>query len=144
MKVKHFLSALEHHRVHQAIKSAEEGNSGDIVLFITHKKVNGDPVTAAHAEFRKLRLGEAKDQNSLLIFVAPKSQQFGLVGGKAFHEKVGQAWWNDLSAVLIRHFKATDYTTGLVAAIEMIGVALKQHFPCATTDRTGQKDIVEE
>ena len=143
MKTKHFLSALEHDRVHAAIRSAEDGTSGDIVLFITHKKVT-DPLTVAHAEFRKLRLDAAAEKNSLLIFVAPKSQKFAVVGGTAFHEKVGQAWWDELSALLSRHFRATDYTGGMVAAIGQAGRALKQHFPCAAPDRTGQKDIVEE
>ncbi len=143
MKVKHFLSAVEHDRVHRAIRSAEDGTSGDIVLFITHKYVV-DPLAAAHAEFRKLRLDAAKDQNSLLIFVAPKSQKFAVVGGTVFHAKVGQAWWDELSALLTRHFKTTDYTGGMVAAIEQAGRALKQHFPCTDADRTGQKDIVEE
>jgi uncharacterized membrane protein len=143
MKVKHFLSALEHDRVHSAIKSAEAGTSGDIVLFITHKNV-ADPLAAAHAEFIKLRLDAAPDQDSLLIFLAPKSQKFAVVGGRAIHEKVGQAWWDELIALLTRHFKAAKYTDGMVAAIEMAGRALKQHFPCANPDRTGQKDIVEE
>lgn len=143
MKVKHFLSKLEHDRVHRAIRSAEEGTSGDIVLFITHRRV-ADPLPAANEEFRKLRLETATDKNSLLIFLAPKSQKFAMVGGTAFHEKVGQAWWDDLIGLLTRHFKAADYTNGLIAAIHQAGQALKHHFPANATDRTGQKDIVEE
>ena len=143
MKVKHFLSALEHDRVHQAIRSAEEGTSGDIVLFISHRNVT-DPLAAANHEFRKLRLETATDKNSLLIFLAPKSQKFAVVGGTAFHEKVGQAWWNDLIALLTRHFKESRYTDGMVEAIEVAGRALKTHFPATATDRTGQSDIVEE
>ncbi len=143
MKVKHFLSSVEHDRVHQAIRSAEDGTSGDIVLFISHRRV-ADPIAAANAEFRKLRLDAATDKNSLLIFVAPKSQKFAVVGGSALHEKVGQAWWNELIALLTRHFKAGDFTNGFVAAIEQAARAMKQHFPCTAPDRTGQKDIVEE
>jgi uncharacterized membrane protein len=143
MKVKHFLNTLEHDRVHQAIRSAEGETSGDIVLFITHRNVK-DPLPAADREFRKLRLETATDKNSLLIFLAPKSQKFAIVGGTALHEKVGQAWWNDLIALLTRYFKESLYTDGLVAAIEHAGKALQLHFPASTPDRTGQKDIVEE
>jgi len=143
MKVKHFLSKLEHDRVHQAIRAAEEGTSGDIVLFITQRKIS-DPLAAANDEFRKLRLETATDKNSLLILLAPKSQKFAVVGGTALHEKVGQAWWDELIGLLTRHFKAADYTNGLVAAIGQASRALKHHFPAKATDRTGQKDIVEE
>jgi uncharacterized membrane protein len=143
MKVKHFLSALEHDRVHRAIKSAEEGTSGDIVVYITHRKVE-DPLAEANREFRKLRLDAAADKNSLLILVAPKSQKFAFVGGTALHEKVGQAWWEELIALLTRYFREGSYTEGLIAAIEQAGRALQTHFPAGSTDRTGQKDIVEE
>ena len=143
MKVKHFLNALEHARVHQAIRSAEDGTSGDIVVYITHRRVS-DPLTAAHDEFRKLRLETAMDKNSLLIFVAPKSQKFAVVGGTALHDRVGQGWWDELSALLTRNFKEGLYTDGLIAALEEAGRVLKTHFPATTVDRTGQQDIVEE
>jgi uncharacterized membrane protein len=143
MKVKHFLSTLEHDRVHRAIRCAEEGASGEIVVFISRRKA-GDPLAAANHEFRKLRLETGKDQNSLLIFLAPKTQKFAVVGGAALHAKVGQAWWDELIALLTRHFKEGRYTDGLVATIEQAGRALKTHFPAGATDRTGQRDIVEE
>jgi uncharacterized membrane protein len=143
MRVKHFLSALEHQRIHEAIKSAEDGTSGDIVVYITPRHVR-ESLEAAHQEFLKLRLDGAKDQNSLLIFVAPKSQTFAVVGGPALHDKVGQRWWDELSELMTRHFKEARYTDGLIAAIERAGQALKTHFPSTSTDRTGQKDIVED
>ena len=143
MKIKHFLSALQHDQLHQAIRSAEEGTSGDIVLYISHKRVS-DPLAAANDEFRKLRLDAATAQNSLLIFLAPKTQKFAVVGGTALHDKVGQAWWDDFIARMTRDFKEARFMEGLVSAIELAGRSLKAHFPSSDTDRTGQKDIVEE
>jgi uncharacterized membrane protein len=142
MKVKHFLNSVEHNRVHRAIQSAEKGASGNIVVFISHRNVE-DPLAAANHEFRKLRLETARD-NSLLIFLAPQSQKFAVVGGAALHKKVGQTWWDELVALLTRHFKESRYTDGLVATIEQAGHALKTHFPSSAPDRTGQRDIVEE
>ena len=143
MKVKHFLSALEHKRIHEAIQSAEEGASGRIVLYLSHRNVV-DPLAAAHREFLKLKLETTTDKNNLLIFLAPKTQKFAVVGGTALHEKVGQAWWDDFIALLTRHFKEGRYTDGLVAALEQAGRALKTHFPAGSPDRTGRRDIVEE
>ncbi|MCE0523245.1 MAG: TPM domain-containing protein [Methylacidiphilales bacterium] len=143
MKVKQFLNSVEHARVHQAIRSAEEGTSGDIVVFISHRHVK-EPLDAANREFRKLRLDAAGHDNSMLIFLAPKSQKFAVVGGGALHQKVGQGWWHELVELLTRHFKESRFTDGLVATIERAGGALKTHFPATATDRTGQRDIVEE
>ena len=143
MKFKHFLNGLEHQRVHHAIRTAEEGTSGDIVLYITHRAVS-DPVTAADKQFRKLRLETATYKNSLLIFLSPKSQKFAIVGGTALHEKLGQTGWDQLVGILTRHFKEGRYTDGLIAAIEEAGRHLKIHFPAIAPDRTGQHDILEE
>jgi uncharacterized membrane protein len=143
MKLGHFFSKLEHDRIHRAIHAAELGTSGDIVLYISRRETE-DPLAAANREFRKLKLETAREENSFLIFLAPKSQKFAAVGGTALHEKVGQAWWDELAAVMTRHFKAHQYTDGLLAAIKQAGQALKTHFPAKAVNRAGQRDIVEE
>jgi uncharacterized membrane protein len=143
MKIKHFLSTVEHDRVHQAIHSAEQETSGRIVLVISHRKV-ADPLASANDEFKKMKLETATDKNSLLIFVAPKSQKFAVVGGTALHDKVGQPWWDALIATLTRHFKAARYTDGILATIDQAGIAMKTHFPATASDRTTEKDIIEE
>jgi uncharacterized membrane protein len=143
MKIKHFLSSVDHDRIHQAIKSAEQGTSGDIVLFISHRKVE-DPLAAANDQFKKLGLETAANRDSLLVFLAPRTRKFAVIGGTALHDKLGQPWWNELVAILTRHFKEGRYTEGLLAALEKAGQALKVHFPDNAPDRTGQRDIVEE
>ena len=142
MKAKHFFNKLEHERITSAIKSAEAGTSGDIVLFITHRTIN-DALAAAHTVFTRRHLEKAADDDSLLFFIAPKSHTFAVIGGKALHDRVGQAWWDALSALLQRHFKAEDYTGGLVAAIEVAGQALKEHFPSNGVNQTGPSGIVD-
>ncbi len=129
--------------MHEAIRAAEEANSGDIVVFITRRHVS-DALAEAKKEFEKLHLQQAVDHNSFLILLAPRSQTFAVIGGTALHEKVGQAWWNALIELLTRHFKAGRYTEGLVAAIDRAGEALKTHFPAEKVDRQGQADILEE
>ena len=66
------------------------------------------------------------------------------MGGTALHDKVGQAWWDELIALLTRHFKEGRYTDGLVAAIERRAARSRPTFPASGPDRTGQRDIVEE
>ena len=143
MKPKHFLKHVEHDRILRAIHAAEQGTSGDIVLYITHQHID-DALLAANAEFQRLKLDAATVRNSLLIFVAPESQTFAVVGGPALHDKVGQTWWNELVALLRAHFNAGDFTGGLIAAINRAGDAMRKHFPAQSVDRTGQHDIIEE
>ena len=63
MTTHHFLTHLEHERIHAAIKRAEKGTSGDIVVFITHKKAP-DALAAAQEVFqRRHHKGLAKDNS---------------------------------------------------------------------------------
>jgi uncharacterized membrane protein len=138
-----FVDQIDHDRVHAAIKSAEEGNSADIVLYISHRAAP-EPLPAAHAVFSKLKLDRAKDDNSLLIFISPKSRTFAAIGGQALHVKVGQAWWDEMVAKLTSHFKQGRFTDGLLEILAEAGDALRKHFPAKEADRTGQVDIVED
>ena len=138
-----FIDQIDYERVHAAIKAAEEGNSADIVLYISHRKAP-EPLPAAQAVFTKLKLDRAKDDNSLLIFISPKSRTFAAVGGTALHAKVGQAWWDDMVGTLTTHFKQGQFTAGLLAILAHAGEALRHHFPAEGADRAGQADIVEE
>ena len=143
MKTKHFHKAIDQGRVLQAIRDAEEGSTGDIVLLITHKKVE-DPLAEANKTFQKLNLNAASDKNSVLILLAPESRKFAFVSGPALHEKVGHAWWNGITSILSQHFKEKRYNEGLLAALEKVGSALKTHFPSSVPlDRSGQQDIME-
>ncbi len=143
MKTKHFLSNIEHALVHDAIRKAEAGTSGDIVVYITHKAAP-DALAAAQEVFTRRHLEKSAHDNSLLIFLSPLSQTFAVVGGKALHEAVGQAWWDELAGVLRTHFRTSYFTEGLVESIKKAGHALQQHFPADHVDRAGQSDIVEE
>jgi uncharacterized membrane protein len=143
VKTKHFLNKLEHGLIHRAITEAERDTSGDIVVYISHKTAP-DALAAAQEVFAQRKLEKASDDNNLLFYLAPRSQTFAAVGGKALHDRVGQAWWDELVGLLGNHFRDGKFTDGLVAAIDRAGHALRRHFPAANTDRTGQSDIVEE
>ncbi len=143
MTTRHFLNYLEHERIHAAIKRAEKGTSGDIVVFITHKKAP-DALAAAQEVFRRRHLkGSAKD-NTLLIFLSPPSRTFAVVGGQALHDAVGQEWWEELAGMMRTHFRTRYYSEGLESAVNFAGEALRHYFPAEDVDRTGQADIVEE
>jgi uncharacterized membrane protein len=141
MKARYFLSRIEHREIHEAIRAAEEGTSGDIVLYITHRRM-ADALAAAHQAFKKSC--RKKPETSLLIFVSPLAHTFAIVGGDAVHDKMGQPWWESLTGILESRFKSEQFTTGLIEVIAEMGSALKNNFPAPTTDRRGERDIVED
>jgi uncharacterized membrane protein len=84
MKPRHFLKQLEHDRIVSAIADAEKNTSGQIRVLVSHRKID-DPVAAAGKEFQRLGLQRTPYRNAALIFVAPRSHRFAVIGDQAVH-----------------------------------------------------------
>ena len=143
MKTKHFLAQVDHDRLHRVIQAAENGTSARIVVYITHQGIT-DPLTKAHAVFRKMKLETEAERTGFLLFLAPKTQKFAVLGGTALHEKFGQSWWDGITRVVTSHFKEGNFTEGLLAAIQMAGLEFQQHFPSKRAHLPTENDIVED
>lgn len=142
MKLRHFLDQIEHDHIHRAIQAAEENTAGRIVVYVGHRRV-ADPLAEAHRLFRKLALESGPEKAGLLLFVAPKTRKFAVLGGQALHEKLGQEWWDRLAEMMGKDFREGRYTAGLLAAIGEAGRVLHAHFPAGPRSSRGP-DIIEE
>src|SRR5437667_913345 len=133
MRTKEFLSKLEHDRIVKAIRDAESKTSGQIRVFIQRGKVDIDPLMAAQKKFHRLGMHKMPERNAVLIFVAPRTHKFAVVGDKAIHEKCGEAFWQRLVDGMREHFRNEKISNALVEAIEETGKALAPHFPKRAT-----------
>ncbi len=91
----------------------------------------GNVEKTAGKAFRRLGMENTADRNGVLIFLVPSRKRFAILGDMGIHEKVGQAFWNDVSACLSAHFRKGAFTEGLVEGIRMVGDRLATHFPSA-------------
>ena len=123
-----FLSQVDHDRIVAAIAAAEARTSGQIRVHIHHRPVR-DPIAAAKKVFEKLGMTKTAEKNGALIFVAPKSKNFSILGDAGIHEKCGEHFWTGAAAEMSRLFGEGDFTGGIVATIEKLGDALAAHFP---------------
>ncbi|HTB79297.1 MAG TPA: TPM domain-containing protein [Opitutaceae bacterium] len=128
MKPAHFLKQLEHDRIVAAIASAEKKTSGEIRVLVSHREV-ADPVAAAEKAFLRLKMQNTPHRNAVLIFVAPRSRRFAVIGDQAVHEKCGEAFWSELTAAMTDHFKSGHFTDGLLHGIARAGELLAAYFP---------------
>ena len=71
----------------------------------------------------------------VLIFIAPKSQNFALYADIAAHGKVGQPALERLSKEMGEHFKRSGYTEGIVHVLQSLASTLAEHFPIQPDDR---------
>jgi uncharacterized membrane protein len=133
MRTKEFLSKLEHDRILQAIREADSKTSGEIRVFIQRGKVADDPLVAAQKRFRRLGMHKNRQQNDILLWVAPRVHKFAIVGDKAIHQKCGEELWQRLIEGMREHFRKEKFSDALVDAIRAAGEALAFHFPKRST-----------
>jgi uncharacterized membrane protein len=143
MRHRKFVSALVHERIHAAIHAAEMKSSGEIRVMISHKPAP-DPVATAQRAFLQLGMQQTRHRNAVLIFVAPRSRTFAVIGDEAMHAKCGDEFWRELAGTMAGHFKRGEFTEGLLHGIDRAGELLAAHFPHEPDDRNELPDDVIE
>jgi uncharacterized membrane protein len=134
---------IDHDRVVAAIAAAERLTSGEIRVTIARHEVD-NPVAAAQAYFSKMGMAKSPHRNGILIFVAPSSRKFAVIGDRAVHEKCGDAFWAALTEAMGVHFRSGDFTAGIVHGVERAGELLAKHFPRSVGDPAAGKPEATE
>jgi uncharacterized membrane protein len=143
MRHRKFISQLAHEQIHAAIHAAEEKSSGAIRIMVSHQAAP-NPVATAQEAFLRLGMQATKHRNAVLIFVAPRSRTFAIIGDEAVHAKCGNGFWRELAAAMSGHFKRGDFTDGLLHGINRAGELLAEHFPPEPDDKNELPDEVIE
>jgi uncharacterized membrane protein len=128
MQPRAFHKHLEHDRIVAAIRDTERKTTGEIRVTVSSKHVE-DAVAAAQIEFLRLGMNHSKDRNGVLIFVAPRSHKFAVIGDEAVHAKCGDAFWRQLAEAMTGYFRKSEFTPGIVHGVQTAGELLAQHFP---------------
>jgi uncharacterized membrane protein len=123
-----FLFRLKQKHVMQAIAAAEARTSGEIRVYVTHKKCT-DPLVEGRVQFDKIGMMNTKHRNAVLLFIAPRSSNFAVIGDRGVHEKCGDAFWREVADAMSSELRTGNLTDALVHAVEKAGALLAQHFP---------------
>ena len=137
-----FVEKLNDKEIAEAIRQAELKTSGEIRVFITRHPVE-TPVSVAQTHFLELGMDKTRDRNGVLIFVAPATHKFAVIGDEAVHKKCGDAFWAALSEEMSSYFKEGHFNRGLLHAVSKAGSLLAEHFPRRKDDINELPDKVE-
>jgi uncharacterized membrane protein len=141
MHPKHFLGRIDEPRVVAAIRAAEQSSSGEIRVFVSEKQVDG-VVDEAKVHFLRLGMEKTRARNGVLIYIAPRSRNFAIVGDVGVHERCGDRFWQEIASGMESHLKKERYTEALILAIERVGAVLAAHFPHQPDDRNELPDDI--
>jgi uncharacterized membrane protein len=138
MKTDTFLKTLDNDRIVAAILDAESRSLGEIRVHVTNQPTT-EVEAAARAQFEKLDMTKTALRNGVLIYVAPVSQKFAVIGDAGIHERCGPTFWTDITGAMEADFRAGRFTDGIVKGVKEAGDALARYFP-----REGSKPDVNE
>ena len=141
MKHQHFITQLDEQRIVSAIHEAERKTSGEIRVFISHKKI-GDPLATAQQEFVRLGMPNTHERNGVLIFVAPRTHKFAVIGDAGVHARCGADFWRQVTEEMTAYFKKGDFTQGVLHGVCKTGALLAQHFPHRPDDQNELPDDI--
>ena len=142
MRTKEFLSKLE--RIVHAIRDAESKTSGAIRVYVQRGQLSVDPLIVAQKKFQRLGMHKTRERNAVLIFVAPRSHKFAVVGDKTIHEKCGEQFWQHVVDGMRVHFQNEKFSHALTEAINEVGNVLATHFPRTSANANELPDDVIE
>lgn len=140
-KVEDFLTASEEQRIIAAIRAAERLTSGEIRVHLEAVCPN-DAYTRAQEIFHVLKMDNTKEENGILLYLAIESRKFAVIGDRGIHLKVHDAFWTRVKGVMEVRFRESEYATGLIDGINMVGEQLATFFPWDVNDTNELPDEI--
>ncbi len=135
MHPKDFHDRIDQGRLIAALAGAERTTAGKIYVYVSHRHVT-DALEEARRRFAKLGLSRLHEHRATaLIYLAPRTHKFAILGDSAIHERCGETYWNKLAEDLSRDMKAGDLTAALLNAICSLKARLEEHFPASSGGR---------
>jgi uncharacterized membrane protein len=129
-KAKEFFDGLDRPAIVAAIGRAEAKSFGEIRVHLHHGAVK-DARAEAEKAFAKLGMSKTLRGTGCLVFIAPDSRAFAVIGGSGIHGKEGDTLWAEARDAARARFAEGKFTEGIVAAVDRLGDALAVHFPKA-------------
>ena len=86
-------------------------------------------------------LGEG---GAVVIFACEQERMVTVVADEAIHLKAGDAAWEGAVAAVLAGIRSKDPTSGFVAAVELCGGYLAEHFPATGPKHNGLSDRLLE
>ena len=129
-------------RIETAIAAAEARTSGEIRVSVS-PFFWGDVRRAAEKAFDRLGMQRTERHNGVLIFIVPSRRAFVVLGDQGIHERAASGFWDRVVAAMTPHFTRRDFTSGVLAGIELVASELERHFPREPSDENELPDSVD-
>ena len=139
--VRAFLSEDDLAAVMRAVALAEAHTSAEIRVHLDHS-CEGDALQRAIKVFEKLGMHKTAARSGVLVYISVTDRKLAVIGDKAIHERVGEAYWQGLVAAVRERLRQQQSRDGLIHALADVGRELARHFPRRPGDKNELSDDV--
>jgi uncharacterized membrane protein len=87
-------------------------------------------------------MARTRERNGVLIYVAPRSRSFAIVGDVGIDGASKNNLWDEVASTMESHLRSDRYTEALLAAIDRVGAVLATHFPRRPDDSNELPDEI--
>lgn len=142
-KIERFLSEEEEQEIVKAILEAEKKTSGEIRVHI-EAQTHLNHIDRAKELFQSLRMGNTREENGVLIYVAVNDRKFAIYGDRGIDKVVPNDFWDSTRDSIQAQFKKNNFKQGIVEGILKAGKELQTHFPWQSDDKNELSDEVSK
>lgn len=130
------LNETDRKRISEAIKTAEQGHRGEIVVHV-EPRCFGHPLKRAAKLFVELGVDKTKEHTGVLLYLATATRRAAVWAGAGVKDGDDLATWRPVFAALEAGRETARGVSTIVSAIEAIGKVLATH--AAGTDKHGNE-----
>ena len=123
------LGAADESSVVEAIRRAERGNRGEVRVHLEARAPGGDALKRARAVFEQLQMHRTKEGTAVLLYVAVDDRKAAVFAGRGIHGAQGAEFWKSVTDAVADEARDGRLGRGLVAALGLIGKALREKVP---------------
>ena len=139
---KDYFSEEDINRILGAIKLAEHETSGEIRVHVEKHCPVKDVLDRTAQLFGELNMHKTSQRNGVLIYIAFEHRKFAIIGDAGINKVVEKDFWDSIRDKMSESFKQSQFTSGLISGIEMVGEKLKKYFPYQKDDKNELPDEI--
>lgn len=94
----------------------------------------------AKAQFYLQGVHMTSERSGVLLFVSLAERYVEIVADRGIHEKLGEAFWQDVVRNFVQQVRDGQVVDGFVAAVKACGEGMAKHYPPSADDRNELSD----
>ncbi|HZI16604.1 MAG TPA: TPM domain-containing protein [Myxococcus sp.] len=126
---KRVLNVEEEARLVKAIRVAEEGHRGEVLVHLERRCRGGDALARAEKLFGKLGAHRTAGDTGVLLYVAVDDHKAAVYAGRGIHGAAAPGFWQEVVDAVASGFKQGQPVSGLETAVERVGNLLRATVP---------------